>query len=135
MASSCEVPHEQRNDLVGVDERAVAVNRPDAVAIAVGAEAGVVFSGTHGSPQRFDVRLDRLRIYTAETRITRPAYFVAANSVATEELRQQARRRSVHGIEDEAEFRIAQALPVHQFFERIEIRRGWFESVDQIFAC
>src|SRR5260370_1722460 len=66
--------------------------------------------------------------------MTRPAYFVAANSVATEELRRQARRRSVHGIEDEVEFRIAQALPVHQFFKRIEIRRAWFERVDEVVA-
>src|SRR5260370_8585798 len=116
MVSSCQVRHEQRKDLVGFEDRAVAVNRPDAVASAVGAEAGVVFSGTHGLPQRFDVRLDRLRIYTAQTRITRPAYFAAANSVATEELRQQARRPSAPGTEDQAQFRTPQPSPVPTSF-------------------
>src|SRR5260370_22237691 len=38
VASSREVPDEQRKNLVGVDERAVAVDGADAVAIAIGAQ-------------------------------------------------------------------------------------------------
>src|SRR5215472_8878475 len=40
----------------------------------------------------------------------------------------------MHGIEDKTQFGVAQALPVHQFFERIEIWRARFEGVNQIFA-
>src|SRR2546421_3296724 len=35
--------------------------------------------------------------------------------------------RSVHGIKYKTKLRIAQPLPVHQFFERIEVRRAWLE--------
>src|SRR5260370_17790869 len=47
VASSREMPDEQRKNLVGVDERTVAVDRSNTVAIAVGTKAGVVFSGAH----------------------------------------------------------------------------------------
>src|SRR6266481_9260713 len=86
-ASSREMPDEQRKNLMGVDERAVAVNGADAVAISIGAQASVVFSGKHGLPQRFDVRLNRFGMDAAEARITRPANFIANNSIAPEEFR------------------------------------------------
>src|SRR5207253_7649864 len=83
-AGSCEVPHEQRKNLVRIDERAVAVDGTDAVAIPVSAESGVVFSRANGLAQRFDVRLDWLRMHAAETRIARAANFIAGDSVAAE---------------------------------------------------
>src|SRR5260370_38940682 len=47
VAGSREVPDEQRKDLVGVDERAVAVDGADTVAVSVSAEARGVLSGAH----------------------------------------------------------------------------------------
>ena len=52
IARTGKVPDEKREDLVRVDERAVAIDGADAVAIAVGAEAGVVFSGEDGFAKR-----------------------------------------------------------------------------------
>ncbi len=78
------MPDEQCKNLMGVDERAVAVDGADAVAVAIGAQAGVVFSGKHGLPQRFDMRLDRLRMHAAETRIARAANFITSDAITTE---------------------------------------------------
>src|SRR6266436_5461786 len=83
-----KVPDEECQNLVGIDENAVAVDSADAVPIPVGAETGVVLAGSHGLTQRFDVRLDRFRMHAAETRIARAADFVAGNSVAFEKLGQ-----------------------------------------------
>src|SRR5215469_7451342 len=58
VSRSGEVPHKQRQNLVWIDEASCAVNRANAVAIAIGAEARIVIAGEHGLPQRFDVWLD-----------------------------------------------------------------------------
>src|SRR6266851_1235190 len=84
VASSREMPDEQCKNLMGVDERAVAVDRSNTVAIAVGTKARVVFSGAHGLAQRFNVRLDRLRMHAAETRIARAANFITSDAITTE---------------------------------------------------
>src|SRR5262249_18315409 len=62
IAHPCKMPDQQRKYLMWVDEAAVTIDGADAVTVAVGAEAGVVFSRKHGSPERFDVWLDRLRV-------------------------------------------------------------------------
>ena len=85
------MPHEQGKNLVRIDERAVAVDGTDAVAIPVSAESGVVFSRANGQAQRFDVRFDRLWVHAAETRIACAANLIAGDSVAAEKLRQQPR--------------------------------------------
>ncbi len=48
------------------------------------------------------MRLDWFGMHAAEARVARSADFVARNSVAAEQLRQQAGRGSVHGVEDES---------------------------------
>ena len=50
VASPRQVPDEQCKDLVRIHERTVAVDGADAVSIAIGAQAGVEFSGEHRLP-------------------------------------------------------------------------------------
>ena len=45
---------------------------------------------------------------------------------------QQSAAGAVHGIDDEAEFGGAQAVPIHQFVERFEIGRAHVERMNQI---
>jgi len=78
------MPDEQRKKLMRVDERPVAVDRSNAVAIAIGAQAGVEVSGKYRLPQRFDMRLDRLRMNAAKTRIARAANFITSDAITTE---------------------------------------------------
>jgi len=59
ISSADEVPNHQHEDLVGVDEAAVAIDGANAVAIAIRSEARVILSGKNRLAQRFDVRLDR----------------------------------------------------------------------------
>src|SRR5258708_31407473 len=92
------MPNEQGKNLMRIYERAVAVDSTDAVAIAIGAERRVVFTGAHGLAGGFDVRLDGLGINSRESRVARPANFVAWNGVAGEQFAKQARRRPVPGI-------------------------------------
>ena len=47
ISHSSEVPDEHGKDLVWIDEGTVAVDRANTIAIAVGGEAGVVFSGDY----------------------------------------------------------------------------------------
>ncbi len=86
------MPDEQRKNLVRIDECAVAVDRSNTVAVSIGTEAGVVFSGARGLTERFNVRLDRFRVHAAETRVARATNFVAGDAIAPEELRQQTCR-------------------------------------------
>ena len=134
IAGSGEVPDEQGENLVRIDERAVAIDGADAVAVAVGAEAGVVFSGAHGLAQRVDVRLDGFGMDAAEARIARAANFVAGDAVAAEKFEEQAGGGAVHGVGDEAKFGVANALPVDEFFDGVEIRSARIERLNQIFA-
>src|SRR5215831_15494859 len=124
-----QVPDEQRQNLVRIDESAGAVNCADAVAIPVGAKARIVFAGQHGLPQRFDVWLDGLRMHAAEARIPRSANFVAQDAIAAKQLRQQTGSGSVHRIENKPQLRPAQPLPVHKFFKRIQVRRAGLEGL------
>ena len=78
IARSGQVPEQNRENLVRSDERAVAVDRADAVGVAIEREARVVAAVDHRAAQRLDVRLDRLRIHAAEKRIARAANFVAS---------------------------------------------------------
>jgi len=63
------MPHEQRENLVRIHERAIAVNRADAVAIAVSGQSRVEFPFNNGLAQCADVRLNRFGMDAAETQI------------------------------------------------------------------
>src|SRR5260370_2003041 len=67
VASSGEMPDEESENLMGIDERTVTVNGADTVAIAIGAESAIVFSPSHPLPLRFDVRFHRPRINSVES--------------------------------------------------------------------
>ncbi len=84
-------------------ERAVAVDGADTIAIAIRTKTHVKVSGEEGFAQWLYMRLNRLRVRTAETRIATAANFVAHNSIAGEELAQQSRCGAVHGIGYESE--------------------------------
>src|SRR5450755_2179857 len=83
IAGAGEMPGEQGKKLVRIEEGAVAVDGADAVAVAVGAETGVEFSGEDGFAERLDVRLDGLGMCAAETGVAGGANFVAGNVVAS----------------------------------------------------
>src|SRR5260370_31280267 len=76
VASSREMPDEQRKDLMRMHERSVAVKGADAGSIAIGAQASVAFSGTHGLPQRFDMRIERFWMDALETRTAPEAHMI-----------------------------------------------------------
>src|SRR5260370_34890746 len=103
------MPNEQGKNLMRIYERAVAVDSADAVAIAIGAERRIVFTGAHGLAGGFDVQLDGLGINSRESRVARPANFVARNAVAGGQFAEQARPRAVHWIAERAELRAAGA--------------------------
>src|SRR5258707_590765 len=127
------MPEEQCKDLVRIHEGAVAVDGADAVAVSIGTQSRVEFSSEHRLPQGVDVRFDRFRMHAAESRIARAANLVAGDAIAAQQLGQQARGRSMHGIRDEAESRVAKLFPVHQFFEFVEIRLTGFQRLNEIF--
>src|SRR5207253_798311 len=84
VTSPGEVPDEQCKDLMRIHERTVTVDGADAVAIAIGAPAGVEFSAQQRLPQGLDMRLDRLRVNAAEARVVRAANFIAGDAIAPE---------------------------------------------------
>src|SRR5260370_11524448 len=106
-----------------LDKRRGGVFPADAVAIAIGTQACVEFSGEHRLPQGFDVRLDRLGMYAPEARVARAANFVAGDAITPEEFDEQARGPAMHDIGDEAKARLPPPLPIDQFFECIKIKR------------
>src|SRR5260370_8677902 len=110
------MPNEQGKNLMRIYERAVAVDSADAVAIAIGTERRIVFTGAHGLAGGFDVRLDGLGINSRESRVARTANFVPLNALAGEQLPKQARRRPIHPVAEERELRRTEALPIHPFF-------------------
>jgi hypothetical protein len=124
------VPNEQCENLVRIYEGAIAINCADPVAIAVGAERSVVFSGAHRHARGFDVGFDRLGVNARKAGIAGAANFVATDPVAREQLAEQACGRAVHGIAYEAKLCFAQALPIDQFFNCIEIGRTRLEGLN-----
>ena len=112
-ARAGQMPQQQRENLVRRNERPRAIHRADAVAVAIGAESGVVAAGEHGAAQGLNVRLDRFWIRAAEERIARAANFIAGDSVAAEKLAEQTARRAVHGVDDEAQAGGGEAIPIH----------------------
>src|SRR5580704_3788778 len=133
-ARAGEMPQQDRENLVRVDERAVAVHRADAVGIAIQREASVELAFDHGALQRGDVRFNRLGIYATEKRIARAANFFTGDFVAAEQVAQQSASGAVHGINHEAEFRGAQAIPINESVESFEIRRAHIERMKQVGA-
>ncbi len=131
IAHAGEVPDEERKNLVRIDEGTIAVDCADAVTVAVGGKASVIFSGKDGIAESKDVRLDGLGIDAAETRIAYAANFVATNTVTLEQFWQEGCRGAVHGVGDETEFGFADAIPVNEFFKRIEIGRTRLERLDK----
>ena len=133
-AGAGEVPEQDGKNLVRIDEGAVAVHGADAVGVAIEREAGVEFALRHGASQRGDVRLNGFRIHAAEERIARAANFFANDFVAAEKIAEQAAAGAVHGIDDEAKFGGAQAIPVHQGVEGFQIWSAQVERMNQIGA-
>src|SRR5262249_15003765 len=131
IAHSGEVPDEKRENLVRIDEGAVAIDCTDAITVSVGGESSVVFSCDDSFTERPDVRLNRFGVNATEARITRAANFVAMDAVAAEKFRKQAGRGTVHGVKDKAEVGFADATPIHKFFECVEIRSARFERQNE----
>src|SRR6202041_2176793 len=96
-----QVPDHQRENLVGVDEGAVAVDGPDAVAVTVGGETGVILSGEDRLAQSVNVRLDGFGMHATESRVAGAANFVADHAVTRKKFFQQAGGRAVHRVNDE----------------------------------
>src|SRR5580704_14139300 len=128
------MPEQNREYLVWRDESAVAVHGADAVGVSVKSKPGVEMAFAQSLAQRFDVRLDGFGIHAAEQRIARAANFLAFDSVAAEKFAQQTSPRSMHGINEEPEFRCAYAVPVNQSGKRFQIRRANVERADYIFS-
>jgi hypothetical protein len=124
------MPHKEREDLVRINEGSIAVDGAYAIAIAIGAECRIVFSCADGLARGFDVRLDRLGVNASETWIAGSANFIAGDAITGEQLVKQAGRGAVHGVTYETEFCVAQALPVDQFFDRIQIRSARLERLN-----
>ena len=133
IAGADEMPDEQSENLMGIDEGAVAIDGADAVAVAVGAEADVVFAGEDGFAERVDVRLDGFGMRAAEKRIARAADFVAGDAVALEDFGQQTGGGAVHRVGDEAKFRLAEAIPVDELFDGLDVRGTRVECLNEIF--
>ena len=134
VARARKMPEENRENLVRRDERAVGIHRADAVRVAIEREPRVVAARAHRLAQGLDVRLDRLRIHAAEKRIALAADFSGLDSVAAKQLAQQASSRSVHRINQEAELRSSQTVPIHETGERLEIWSAHVERMNQIIA-
>src|SRR5579864_2165513 len=100
------MPNQQGEDLVGINEGGVAVDGSDAVAVAIGTEGCIVFSGAHGLTGGLDVRLDGLGVNAGEARVACAANLIAGYAIASEKLTEQTRRGAVHWIAHKAEFRI-----------------------------
>src|SRR5260221_7494176 len=112
-----------------VYECAGAVDSSDAVTVAVRRESSVVFSCGHSFLQWRDVRLDRLGVRAAKSRVASTADFVANNVVTPEEFRQKSGRGAVHRIGYKPEFRFADALPIDKLLESIEV---WFAGIKRV---
>src|SRR5258707_14571535 len=97
------MPHQERENLVGIYERAGSVDRANAVAIAVGRKARVIFPSLYRLLQWRDMRFNRFGMCAAEARVARAANFMAFDSVASEKFRQQTGRGSVHCVERKPE--------------------------------
>ena len=78
------------------------------------------------------MRLDGFGIHAAEKRIARAADFFAGDFVAAEKVAQQAAAGAVHWINDEAEFRGAQDVPVDELVESFEVGGADVERMNQI---
>ena len=126
------MPDEQGKDLVRIDEGTVAVDRADAVAIAVRSKPSVVFSGDYCLAQRTNVRLNRLGMDAAEARIAFAANLRAGDAIASEEFRQEAGGGSEHCIGDETKVGFADAVPIDEFFESVEIGRARLKRLDEL---
>ena len=112
------------------DESAIAVHGADAVGVSVKSKSRVKVAFAQSLTQRFHVRLDGLGIHASEQRIARAADFLAFDSVAAEKFAQQTSPRSMHGINEEPEFRCTYAVPVNQPGQSFQIRRANVERAD-----
>src|SRR5215470_17535417 len=94
------------------NERAISIDRADAVAVTIGAKSGVIFSRSHGLPRGLDMRLDRLRMNASKPGGPGASNFVRCDSVAPEQLAEQPRGGAVHRVDHKAKLCFAQALPI-----------------------
>src|SRR5580693_5596951 len=133
LTSADEVPDEEREDLMGIDEGAVAIDRADAVAVTVSGKAYVVLAGEDGLAERIDVRLDRFGMRAAEKRIARAANFVAGDAVALEDFGEDTGGGAVHGVGNVTKFSFSEAVPVDKFFDGFDVGGARVEFLDEIF--
>ena len=128
-----EVPDEEREDLMGIDEGAVAIDRADAVAVAVSSKADVVLAGEDGLAERIDVRLDGFGVSAAEKRVARAADFIAGDAVALENFGEDTSGGAVHGVGNVSKFRFSEAVPVDKFFDGFDVWCTGIEFLDEVF--
>src|ERR1700730_1810357 len=113
-----------------VYERAVAVDGADAIAVSIGAKPGIVFARKDRLARIFDVGFDGLGMNAAEAWVALAADFGAGNSVSLEEFAEEARGCAVHRVRHEAKLCFAQAWPIHQLFDGVQIGGSCFEGLN-----
>src|SRR3984957_5301496 len=125
-----EMPEQDGENLVRIDERAIAIDCADAVGVAVEAKTRVVFSFDHGLAERGDVRLDGFGIHAAEERVAIGANLFAGDSVAAKETGEQAAAGAVHGIDYETKICRPNAIPIDEGGEGFKVRGAKIERLN-----
>ena len=109
---ACRCNGGEREQLVAVDDRAVAVDREHAVAVAVEGEAGVVAALAHRLGQHADVRRAAAVVDVAPVGLGVQQRHARAE--AAEDLRRDHEGRAVGAVEDDVESReveVARSAP------------------------
>ena len=98
-----EIEHQQRVDLELVDEAAALVDDADPVGIAVGGDAEVVATGSHGRQGRRQVGSDRFGVDPAEVRVALGVKLGDPRRTSVQHPRQVAVARPVHALVEDLE--------------------------------
>ena len=99
-ALALERPTEQDGEnLVRIDEVAILICRPDAVGVAVGAQAGLAAVGHHRLAQGADVWLDGLGIDAGKERVGVPVNLHVGHAQTSKNVGDNGPAGTIHGVD------------------------------------
>ncbi len=125
-----QIIEHQAQDVIGLDERAVAIENAEAVGIAVGGKACERFLFQHQFFQRREILFRRVGAAAIEQHVALGANRFDRHSMIGEDAIEPAGAAAVHGVVGEIAFGFGQHIEANHFFQLREIRGARINSLE-----
>ena len=132
MPSFYQVAQGQGHDLMRIHKITALIHGANAISISICDQTEIAHSGTNGTRQRFKIPGNRLRMYSAKTRVHFTADFLNLATGTLQNAADDTSPGTIHRVDHKALRVLGNQIKIDQFAQMIVVGRDWIELADQV---